>query len=275
MLNWKLLIAGGALVVVGLAVAYQSRGIGSSRDAVRAAAQNWEGGYLATSAFPDSSKLLPPPPEPGSAEMARDEQARQAAIALKGTARYELAKADAGRGTDQTARAFSCALGTDISEVNTPRLYKMLMRMRIDVRRATYPAKYRFVRPQPFVAHKAQTCSPRDEDLARGEGSYPNARAAVGSAYSQLLAELNPARADVILKRGLEFEQNRVICDAAWQSDVDAGRVIGTTMLARLRDDSAFKADMEAARAEVARAIAAGHKPSTDCSLESAVIASR
>ena len=275
MLSSKMLIAGGALVIVGLAVAYQSRGLGPSRDTVRATAQKWEGGYLAPSAVLDSSKLLPPPPEPGSAEMTRDEQARQAAIALQGTERYELAKEDAGRSTDQTAQAFSCALGTDISEANTPRLYKLLMRMRIDVRRASYPAKNRYARPQPFVVHKSETCSPSDEEIARGEGSYPNARAAVGTAYSQVLAELSPSRADVILKRGFEFGQNRVICDSAWQSDVDAGHVVGTTMFARLKDDSAFRADMEAARAEIARAIAAGHKPSGNCDLEAAALAKR
>jgi acid phosphatase (class A) len=40
------------------------------------------------------------------------------------------------------------------------------------------------------------------------------------------LAELIPSRADAILQRGRDYGQSRLVCDAHWQSDIDAGRVI-------------------------------------------------
>jgi len=264
----------GAFVVIAVASVYEIRRPSPPRGSA-SKAREWEGGYLSPSAVPDIGKLISPPPTSGSPEMARDEEARAAAIALKGTPRYRLAMADAGRSTDETAQAFSCALGTDINGANTPRLYKMMMRMRIDIRTSTYGAKQKYSRPQPFAVDGTETCSPKNDALARGEGSYPNARAAVGAAYGQLLAELNPARADIILTRAQEFRHSRVICDAAWQSDVDAGRDVGTAMLARLKGNSMFRADMEAARTEVARAIATGHKPSSNCSAESIALAAR
>ena len=37
-----------------------------------------------------------------------------------------------------------------------------------------------------------------------------------------------------ILQRGIAFGQSRVICGAHWQSDVDAGRLVGSAAVAKL-----------------------------------------
>lgn len=55
----------------------------------------------------------------------------------------------------------------------------------------------------------------------------------------------------MLLKRGLEFGQSRVICNAHWQSDVAADRIMGAATVARLQTDPAFLADLEAAKAKV------------------------
>jgi acid phosphatase (class A) len=95
----------------------------------------------------------------------------------------------------------------------------------------------------------------------------------VGWAYALVLADLNPARADVILQRGRDFGQSRVVCDQEWQSDIDADRTLATETVARLRATEAFRADLEKARREVAAELATGTKPSTDCGIESAALA--
>ena len=70
-----------------------------------------------------------------------------------------------------------------------------------------------------------------------------------------------------------DFGQSRLVCEAHWQSDIDAGRVIAAATVARLHADQAFMADLEAARAEVASARQAGAAPTRDCAAEAASLA--
>lgn len=229
--------------------------------------------YLPRTALPDSLALLPPPPAPGSAAMQRDEDARAAAVALRGSPRYALATTDARIAFPQIQRDFSCAMGFDISQEATPRLYSLMSKMLIDVGLSTYGAKNRYQRTRPFVVHNAATCYPTDEPALRNDGSYPSGHSALGWAWGLILAELNPDRADALVQRGRDFGQSRLICDAHWQSDIDAGRVIGAAAVARLHADPVFRTDLDAARAEVAARRAAGGAPSGDCKAEAAALA--
>ena len=65
-----------------------------------------------------------------------------------------------------------------------------------------------------------------------------------------ILCEIVPDRTDVILARGYAFGQSRVICNVHWQSDVDAGRIMGAAAVARLHADEDFLADLEKAKTE-------------------------
>ena len=64
---------------------------------------------------------------------------------------------------------------------------------------------------------------------------------------------LVPDRADAILARGLEFGESRMIINVHWQSDVDAGRLMGAAAVARLQANEEFRHAMEMARHGVAR----------------------
>lgn len=230
-------------------------------------------GYLAREALPDSLALLPPPPTKGSAAMKRDEEARKAARKLRGTPRYARATSDAVIGFPQIPDDFACAMGLPIAKDATPKLYALMGRMLIDVGLSTYGAKNKYQRTRPFVVHKEATCYPKDEALLRNDGSYPSGHSAIGWGLALVLAELNPDNANALLQRGRDFGQSRVVCDAHWQSDVEAGRAIASATVARLHGDAAFRADMDAARGEVAAAKQAGAKPATDCAAEAASLA--
>ena len=52
-------------------------------------------GYLDRSTIPDSQALVPAPPATGSAGLAQDHAVMQAALALRGTPRFEQARLDA------------------------------------------------------------------------------------------------------------------------------------------------------------------------------------
>jgi acid phosphatase (class A) len=53
-----------------------------------------------------------------------------------------------------------------------------------------------------------------------------------------------------------------------WHSDVVEGRLVGLDAVARLHADPAFRADLEAAKAELAVVRANGLKPTRDCHKE-------
>ena len=215
-------------------------------------------GYLPRTDLPDSLALLGPPPAAGSAAMQRDEEARQSVAALRGTPRWTRAASDAVLSFPQVAETFSCAAGVAISRETTPRLYGLMGKMLIDVGLSTYAAKNRYQRTRPFVVHDGPTCSPGDEAMLRTDGSYPSGHSALGWSWALVLAEVAPDRADAILQRGRDFGQSRLVCNVHWQSDIDNGRLMAAATVAGLHADAAFRADLDAARAEVAAARRSG-----------------
>lgn len=232
-------------------------------------------GYIPPKELPNSLELLGPPPAKGSAALARDEEARSATIPLRGKARAGLARLDADLQFPQPAANFSCAMGIDISETTTPRLFVLMQRVLTDAGLSTYGVKNTYNRTRPFVVHNEGTCFAEQEPLLRNDGSYPSGHTAAGWAWALVLAELNPERTDALLRRGLEFGQSRVICNAHWQSDVDAGRTMGAATVAKLHTNAEFLADMAAARQEVLAAKANGAAPKQNCGVEDAVLSAR
>lgn len=229
-------------------------------------------GYLKQSDLPNSLVLLGPPPAADSAALARDEEARKATLPLRNTARWNLARTDADLAFPQAAENFSCAMGVKIDSQRTPRLYAMTQKMLSDFGLSTYGVKNKYNRTRPFVVHNEATCRADQEAILRSDGSYPSGHTAAGWGWALVFAQINPERADVLLKRGIEFGQSRVICNAHWQSDVDAGRIMGAATVARLQTNPAFLADLKAAKAEVKAAKAKQVGTMPDCAVEATAL---
>ena len=271
---WRLIpfLAAAALPVM----AFQAPGAKqdpSGKGPAESALSRLPPGYLPRTALPDSLTLLPPPPAQGSAALQRDEEARRSVAPLRDTPRWARASSDAVLSPQQAAANFSCAAGIPIGQEATPRLYALMARMMIDVGLSTYGAKNRYQRARPFVVHNGPTCTSGDEAMLRNDGSYPSGHSAVGWGWALVLAEVNPERADALLRRGRDFGQSRLICNVHWQSDIDAGRVIAAATVARLHADPVFRADVDAARAEVAAARQSGAASRNDCGAEAASLA--
>jgi len=229
-------------------------------------------GYLPRGAAPNSLALLAPPPAAGSATQARDDAMAKTARALKGSPRWSQATLDADLKFPGAANTYSCALGVDINPKTTPRLYTLLTRTLVDAGLATYPAKTKYQRPRPFMIAGGDICTPAADAGLRKDGSYPSGHASAGWAWALILAEAAPDRQDAILARGRAFMQSRVVCNVHWLSDTEAGGLVGTSVVARLHDDPVFRADLEAARAEITAARAAGQTPTRDCKAEAAAL---
>jgi acid phosphatase (class A) len=232
-------------------------------------------GYLNPKQLPDSLALLPPPPAAGSAQQAADLDTYKRTRALRDTPRWALAAKDANLKFPAAASTFECALQVPISQEATPNLNMLLRRTLLDAGLATYAAKNKYNRERPFVAEKQATCTPAEEPMLSKDGSYPSGHASLGWAWALVLVQAAPQRMDAVLQRGYAFGQSRVICGVHWQSDVDAGRVIGAAAVARLQSDDTFKAQVALARDEIAHAQAKGLKPSSDCTAEAAALALR
>ena len=230
-------------------------------------------GYLAPADLPDSLSLIPPPPVPGSAAQARDDEAAKAAVALSGGPRWSQAIVDADLSLPAAAETFACAMDVRISEADTPKLYVLLRRSLLDAGRSPYPTKNKYQRARPFTVNGAPLCTPAFEAALRKDGSYPSGHSAIGWGWALILAEVAPDRANEILARGRAFTQSRVVCNVHWTSDIEEGRMMGAATVAKLHSSPEFRADLAAAQAEVAAARAKGLRPTRDCAKEAAQLA--
>ena len=208
-------------------------------------------GYLANQEIPNSLALIPLPPAPGSAALALDQEVSRTSLALQGTPRWNLAAEDAKLRFPEAAGTFSCSLKAPITKQETPHLYMLMRRTLVDAGASTQQAKNHYMRAPPFVVNQKPTCSPLDEESLRKNGSYPSGHAAVGWAWALILSEIAPEQTDALLSRGRAFGQSRVICNVHWQSDVIEGRFMGAATIAVLHADSAFRADLGYAKADL------------------------
>ncbi|PUE53231.1 acid phosphatase [Limnohabitans parvus] len=230
-------------------------------------------GYLDRKALPDSLALVPPPPPPGSARQAADLEMHQQTRNLRNTPRWEQAAKDVNLKFPEAAGVFSCALDMPISHEATPHLNMLLRRTLIDAGLATYKAKDHYKRQRPFAQLGESTCAPKEEAQLTKDGSYPSGHAALGWAWGLILAGAAPDKADALLQRAHAFGDSRMVCGVHWQSDLEAGRVVGAAAVARLQADPVFQAQAQLAKAEIAAARAKGLKSDrSDCAAEAAAL---
>jgi len=268
-------LAGLSLVLAGCASAPPKPLLPSTTPAEIAEIRPGSGiliGYLPRGELPDSLALLPPPPAEGSAALAADQAAFQATQALRDSARWQIAARDNELKFPQAGETFACALDLPIGETTTPHVNMLLRRTLADAGLSTYRAKDHYQRMRPFARNRVGTCAPHEEAKLAKDGSYPSGHAALGWAWALILSELAPERADRLLARGHAFGQSRVVCGVHWQSDVDAGRLMGSAAVAKLHSDPVFRAQMDAARIEVARARSSGLRASGQCVAEAAAL---
>ena len=230
-------------------------------------------GYLAAGAIPDSLALVPAPPAAGSAALAQDHAVMRAALALRGTPRFEQAARDADLDFPFAAGTFACTLGVRIDAERTPATYRLLRRSLIDAAMATRAAKEHYQRARPFVENGAPTCTPDDEAALRGNGSYPSGHVAIGWVWALVLTQAVPGHTEALIARGRSFGESRAVCNVHWQSDILAGRFMAAGTFARLQSDAAFRADVAAASVELAAARTRGQAPDRDCAAEAAALA--
>lgn len=209
--------------------------------------------FLEIDQVPNSLHLLPGPPDPASVAFLYDQARYNWGKMQRNTPRGEQAFQDARIGGQHLPDAFSEAFGININPQDTPEIYKLIVGMREDAGDlATRAAKDYYNRQRPFSFYGEMTCNPEQQEELSTNGSYPSGHTSIGWATALVLSEINPDRINDILQRGYQMGESRVICGYHFQSDVDAGRITGAGVVARLHADPGFNAQLEKAKKEFA-----------------------
>lgn len=209
--------------------------------------------FLEIDQVPNSLQLLPGPPDPASVAFLYDQARYNWGKMQRNTPRGEQAFQDARIDGQHLPDAFSEAFGININPQDTPEIYKLIVGMREDAGDlATRAAKDYYNRQRPFSFYGEMTCNPEQQEELSTNGSYPSGHTSIGWATALVLSEINPDRINDILQRGYQMGESRVICGYHFQSDVDAGRITGAGVVARLHADPGFNAQLEKAKKEFA-----------------------
>lgn len=213
-------------------------------------------GYLGPDRLPDDALFLPPPPMPSSPLGVADVAIFHATRALEGGPRWALATNDDKIDRKSLLSDFGCSVGIDLGTRETPAITRVIQRSNADLFAVVGKAKDRYQRPRPFVTEQGAVCIEPSEDFAKS-GSYPSGHAAGGWLYALVLAEIDPTNATAIMARGRAFGESRVVCGVHYDSDIEAGRITASALVAELHGMAEFQVDILAARTELAELKAA------------------
>jgi hypothetical protein len=165
-----------------------------------------------------------------------------------------------GQVTDEAPDAcsqFNCFIGFNINKEDTPYLMKIMEKVFKDGGKAAAGAKEAYNRERPLVELKdqdPQLCRVFDREHVLKSSSFPSGHSISAILWGDVLASVDPEDATAILKRAREISESRIICNAHWLSDIQAGRELGSYVFADLQQSTEFQNDIAKAKEEVKNA---------------------
>jgi len=193
-------------------------------------------------------QTLPAPPADGSpaaheelAELHRIEKTRTAA-------RFEQAKQDAADATENI-QAFLVVLGPGFQLDRLPATAAFFNDLRNEDSSAAKRAKTYFQRTRPWASDSSLKGCDHGGDAVKS--SYPSGHATMAFAHAAALALLLPAKAQDVMARAADYSESRLVCGAHYRRDIVAGQALGTVLVVKLLEKPAFRAEFDAAHAEL------------------------
>ncbi|MBB6226804.1 acid phosphatase (class A) [Polymorphobacter multimanifer] len=209
-------------------------------------------GYLTRDAAMSILPLLPPPPVKNSPAEVADRYTYAVSASGVGSPAWKSAIEQLSIRSASFQQALGCAIGKQPGRATQA----LLTRAAADFVPPMAAAKEKFGRNRPFTTDKGQACDP---DAADGIGealgkAYPSGHAGIGWLWALILSDALPERADAIRSFGQATGDLRLACRVHWLSDVTHGRILATALYQKQAETDAFKADLAAAKAELAAA---------------------
>lgn len=194
--------------------------------------------------------FLPTPPKPDEATFYNDWMRYQWGKSMRNTERGKQAIKDADYTFPYFVKMYSEPFGITISQETTPEILALLERVFATATLCKDKAKANIMRIRPFTQFNEPTPIPEDEEELKNNSSYPSGHTTIGWTIALVLAEINPAHQNAILKRGYEYGDNRVIVGFHYQSDVDNARLIASILVSRLHANDDFMKQLKKAKEE-------------------------
>lgn len=206
--------------------------------------------YLTADQLPDATHFLPVPPAFGSEMFVGDMVWYQWGRSLRNTPRGEQARHDAETSLEAVMGIFSESFGAQLSREQTPELAYLLERVIGTGFASVSKVKRYYNRLRPFLYFNEGTLIPEEEE-SHHTPSYPSSHSAMGWTVALVLTELNPARAEQIMKTGYEYGQSRIIAGYHYYTDVEAARLAASACVARLHADEDFQKQLAKVKREL------------------------
>lgn len=195
----------------------------------------------------DFARLLPPPPAPGSLQQRQEIERLLALQHARTPAMVAAVQADAAR----TVFRFADVMGPAFTPENLPLTAAFFDQVKKDARIMLGDAKEHWNRPRPSQTDPAiEPCIKNPHNA-----SYPSGHSTYATVVSILLANMAPQKQAQIYERARQYRENREIAGVHFPSDVAAGRIAGTVIVARLFENPAFLREFAAATTEVRRVL--------------------
>lgn len=176
-----------------------------------------------------------------------------------GTDRWWLAIAHAELRPPEAAQHFDCALGTRLGARPRPALQRLMTRLLADAEAlGRKAATLHGPSPRPIARDRDLQPCQRITPEMRDSPSWPAGGAIAGTLYGEAFAALAPDQAERARRMGHEIGASRAICRMNHERDVRAGEPGGRELFDSISASPEFRADLEAARAEVTAARAEG-----------------
>lgn len=86
-------------------------------------------------------------------------------------------------------------------------------------------------------------------------GSYPSGHTTLGTLMGVVLSDMVPEKKDAIMARAWEYGWNRVVGGIHYPTDIEAGRISGIAIAQTIMQHEDYKAEYEAAKAELRGAL--------------------
>ncbi len=210
---------------------------------VGSAAQAEDAQPFITNKDVDLTMILPPPPANDSAQTKAE---LGEVLTLQVTRTPEMV-ASAVADADENVWRFANVMGPKFNKETLPKFSAFFDRVVATEGAVVDPAKDVWKRPRP---HQLSDLVKPAVKLS-SSGSWPSGHATVGTMMGIILSDMVPEKRAEIMARAAEYAHNREVGGIHYASDVEMGKISGSVIAAVLLNRDDFKAEYEAARAEL------------------------